>query len=93
MCDCMNVMLGKVQERVKEGLPGTADLSTFEADYQNRVFRLDGKPNNVMIGVDYSYFKNKKNGERMKNRTRDKVLLSMAYCPFCGEKHGTEGGE
>lgn len=40
-----------------------------------------------MLGIEYSYFAMKKNGERHKNKSKDTVKLSMSYCPMCGEKY------
>lgn len=85
MCDCMNEMLEKSSDIIKEDIQGK--YADFKADWTGRVFRLDGKANNVMLEAGYEYQGFKKNGEKRKNLTKGSIKASMSYCPFCGEKY------
>lgn len=87
MCNCLNETLEIVKAKVKEEIEGKADLSTFNAEYDGRVLRFDGKSNNVMLKVNYEFFKLKSGGERYKKLTKSSVSLAMAYCPICGGKY------
>lgn len=87
MCDCLNEMLTKLKEKIEDQIKDSADLSTLSADYEGRVFRFDGKKNDVLLNVGYKYFKVKKGGGRHKSATTSKISLAMACCPVCGEKY------
>ncbi len=87
MCDCLNETLNEVKNKVKDLIVNDADFSTLDINYSGRVMRFDGKKNDVMIKVNYSFFKLKKDGERAKNRTKSYINLAMSYCPICGEKY------
>lgn len=87
MCNCINQTLEKVKEHLLDSLPENYDESTFTADFQNRVFRFDGKNNDVMLGINYEYYRKKEDGTRYKNKTKDSISLAMSYCPMCGEEY------
>ncbi|EKO3919730.1 hypothetical protein GCS60_000583 [Vibrio metschnikovii] len=87
MCNCLDETLLKIKEKVIENIANDAELESLEIGYQNKMIRFDGKKNDVMLGVKFSYFKTKKGGERYKNRTKDHISLAMSYCPMCGEKY------
>lgn len=86
MCNCNSDMLVKIQDRVKETLP-KHDEKTFKADWQNKVWRLDDNPGDVMLSVNYEYLRLKESGVEYKNKTKGSISMSMTYCPFCGVKY------
>ena len=86
-CNCFNESLATIRKKVIEDiLPDDADQETLELDWSNQVFRLDGKPNNVMLKLDCEYQRIKKDGTRYKNKTKHPISMGMSYCPFCGSK-------
>ncbi|RYU41316.1 hypothetical protein ERW49_18735 [Aliivibrio finisterrensis] len=87
MCNCINETLEALKEKVIANLPCSADKSTFTINFKNRIFRFDGKDNNVLLGIEYEYFKTKNDGTKHKNKTKEQTNLEMSYCPMCGEKY------
>ncbi len=87
-CSCFNEHLEKIKQSIIEKiLPDNASPETLEVDWENKVFRLDGKANNVMLKLDCEYQQEKKNGDLYKNKTKHPISIEMAFCPFCGTQY------
>ncbi|GEK13200.1 hypothetical protein [Aliivibrio fischeri] len=87
MCDCLSDNLNKIRFRLIESLPKRADLSTLKVTYQNKVLRLDGRKNDVLIGVDIEFYKNKRDGVLEKRKVKNFTSIEMSHCPFCGREY------
>lgn len=84
-CNCFNEHLERIRQKVIDDiLPDNADRSTLDLDWSNKIFRFDGKPNNVMLKLDCEYQRVKKDGTPYRNKTKHPLSIDMAFCPFCG---------
>lgn len=87
MCNCIDESLEIIKEREISILPESADKSTLSINFKHRFIRASKKGNDLMLCIEYSYFNNKRDGTRYKNKTTGKTHLEMSYCPMCGEKY------
>lgn len=90
MCNCKKELLEKVKSRFKNKLD-VRSHETFKAAFDNEVYSADPKTGDVKqtdaASVTISYFNFKKNGDKYKNKTTDKVSIVASYCMFCGEEY------
>lgn len=86
MCNCTGETLAVIKEKILNLLPENIQEGSFSIDWEHKVFRLDGKGNNVVMPVAYEYRSVKKDGTPYRNASRSTVSIHMTYCPFCGEK-------
>ncbi len=92
MCNCMNETLKAVTAEVEPKLPAHKP-GTLKIQWENKVFRLDGKGNDVMLPVSIKYRRTKSSGDEYKNTTHDSISMAMTYCPFCGENFDKQASE
>ena len=86
-CNCFNEHLEEIKKKViNDFLPGNAIPETLHVDWSNKVFRLDGKTNNVMLKLDCEYQQTKKDDTLYRNKTKHPLSVGMSFCPFCGNK-------
>lgn len=90
MCNCMDEMLQMATERVKPNLP-EHNPATLKFEWQNKMIRLDGSKNTVMLPISIQYRRTKAGGSEYKNTTKDTINMAMTYCPFCGVEIEKEG--
>lgn len=74
------------QKVIEDILPTNSKPETLELDWSNKVFRLDGKKNNVMLKLDCEYQKTKTDGTLYRNKTKHPLSIAMTFCPFCGSE-------
>lgn len=86
-CECTKTMLEKVDESIRKTLPSNVVDGSYESQWQNKVYRLDGGKNDVMLGVNIEYQQSKKDGTHYKNKSKKHIHVAMTFCPFCGEKY------
>jgi len=87
-CNCFNEHLERLGEKViADILPENADRDSLHLDWSNKVFRLDGKSNNVMLKLNCEYHRVKKDGTRYRNKTNRPITVAMSFCPFCGTEY------
>ena len=84
MCECFVTVLERAKVKIAEDLPKNADIHTLNITWKHRVFRLDGKGNNVIIPLDIEYYRTKTSGIRYANKTKEEISMAMKFCPFCG---------
>ncbi|QKJ88064.1 hypothetical protein PMPD1_3134 [Paramixta manurensis] len=90
MCDCMKNTAEKVRGHLEKRVPINAEVSTGLGDtgWQDEWLSLEDGKLHVMLIYKLAYRARKKDGSMAKNLTRLSTGVSMAYCPFCGEKFG-----
>lgn len=86
-CNCFEDSLAKVKElAIKSIIPDNASADSLEVEWQNKVLRLDGGKNDVMLKIDCEYQQIKKDKTPYRNKTTKTISISMTFCPMCGTK-------
>lgn len=94
-CECFPETLKIVEKSVVDQLQhrGTKH-ENISVNWEGYSYFLSGDycPVNPKVKVEYQGFK--KNGDPMRNLTKDSITITAKFCPFCGRKHlQSESGE
>ncbi|MCA6998191.1 hypothetical protein [Dickeya solani] len=88
MCDCFDRIGTMLHERLSEGVPDGAEISSpggFDTGWGNAWLGLGTGRIHIMLKYKLAYRAKKKDGAMAKNLTRKETSVRMSFCPFCGQ--------